>query len=77
MHFNADNNSYQQASKVSFSFVPDKHCGQLIAIAPHSLTLLKTTNAEFHSIEVWFTDYNNIPLEIEGNMNITVITGID
>ena len=29
--------------------------------APHSLTLLKTTNAEFLSFEVWFTDQNSGP----------------
>ena len=33
-------------------------------ISPHSLTMLKITNAEFPSIEVWFTDQNNNPLEI-------------
>ena len=32
--------------------MPDKQFGQLITIAPQSLTMLKTTNAEFHSIEV-------------------------
>ena len=32
---------------------------QLITIAPHSLTMLHSTNAEFKSIEVWFADQNN------------------
>ena len=41
------NNNYQQASKVLFTFVPNKQFGQLITITPHSLTMLKTTNAEF------------------------------
>ena len=41
------NNSYQQASKVLFTFVPNKQFGQLITITPHSPTMLKTTNAEF------------------------------
>ena len=52
MHFNVVNSNYQQASKVSFTFVSDKQFGQLITTAPHSLTMLKTTNAEFQSIEV-------------------------
>ena len=39
------------------------------------LTMLKTTNAEFQSIQVWFTDQNNRPLEIEDNVNITLIIG--
>ena len=44
---NLVNNSYQQASKVLFTFVPNKQFGQLITIAPHLPTMLKTTNAEF------------------------------
>ena len=28
--------------------------------------MLKTTSAEFQSIQLWFTDQNNRPLEIEG-----------
>ena len=38
--------------------------------------MLKTTNAEFSFIEIWFTDQNNKSLEIEDNMNITLIIGI-
>ena len=67
---NLVNNNYQQASKVLFTFVPSKQFGQLITITPHSLTMLKTTNAEFSFIEIWFTDQNNRPLEIEDNVNI-------
>ena len=62
MHYNVVNNNYQEASKVLFTFVPDEQFRQLITIAPHSLTMLKTTNAEFSFNEVWFTDQNNRPL---------------
>ena len=41
------NNNYQQASKVLFTFVPNKQFGQLITITPHSPAMLKTTNAEY------------------------------
>ena len=37
--------------------------------------MLKTTNAEFSFIEVWFTYQNNRPLEIEDNVNITLTIG--
>ena len=47
VHCNLVNNNYQQASKVTFSFVPNKQFGQLINIAPHSLTMLNTTYIEF------------------------------
>ena len=76
VHCNLVNNSYQQASKVLFTFVPNKLFGQLITITPHSLTMLKTTNARFSFIEIWFTDQNNRPIEIEDNVNITLIIGI-
>ena len=75
VHYNLVNNSYQQTSKVLFTFVPNKQFGQLITIAPHSPTMLRTTNAEFSFIKIWFTDQNNRPLEIEDNVNITLIIG--
>ena len=53
LHCNLVNNSYQKASKVLFTFVPNKQFGQLITISPHLLTMLKTTSTE--SIELWFT----------------------
>ena len=52
VHCNLVNNSYQQSSKVLFTFVPDKKYGQLLNISPCDLITLKTTNAEFSSIEV-------------------------
>ena len=54
VHCNLVNNSYQQASRVLFAFVPTKQYGQLISISPHSLVFLKTMNTEFSEIEVWF-----------------------
>ena len=75
VHCNLVNNSYQQPSKVLFTFVPNKQFGQLVTISVHSLTMLKTTNTEFQSIEVWFTDQSNRPLEIEDSVNITLIIG--
>ena len=76
VHCNLVNNNYQQASKVLFTFVPNKQFGQLINIAPHSLTMLSTTNTEFSFIEVWFTDQNSKPLEIKDNVNLTLIVGL-
>ena len=73
VHCNLVNNSYQQASRVLFTFVPNKQYGQLISISPNSLIFLKTKNIEFSEIEIWFTDQNNNALEIEDNVNITLI----
>ena len=72
---NLVNNNYQRASKVLFTFVPNKLFVQLITIISYSPTMLKTTNAEFSFIEIWFADQNNRLLEIEHNVNITLIIG--
>ena len=73
VHCNLANNTYLQASNVLFTFVPNKQFTQLITVSPHLLTMLKPTDAEFQSIQVWFTDQNNRPLEIEDSVNITLI----
>ena len=76
LHCNLVNNSYQQASKVLFTFVPNKKYGQLITVSPNSLIMLKTINTEFSFIEIWFTDQDNRPLEIEDSVNISLIIDI-
>ena len=68
-------NDYQHTSKVLFSFVPNKQFGQLINISPHSLTMMNTVNTEFSFVEVWFTDQISKALEIEDNVNLTLIIG--
>ena len=72
VHCNLVNKNYEQASKVLFTFVPNKQFGQLVNILPHSLTMLSATNTEFSSIEMWFTDQNSEPLEIEENVNMAL-----
>ena len=73
VHCNLVNNSYQQHSRVLFTFVPNKQYGHLFSISPHSLVFLKTMNKDFSEIEIWFTDRNNNALEIEDNVNISLI----
>ena len=73
VHCNLVNNSYQQHSRVLFTFVPNKQYGQLISISPHSLIFLKTMNTDCSEIDIWFTDQNNNALEIEDNVNISLI----
>ena len=75
VHCNLVKNDYQHASKVLFSFVPNKQFGQLLNISPHVFTMMNTVNTEFSSVEVWFTDQSSKPLEIEDNVNLTLIIG--
>ena len=76
VYCNLINNNYKQASKVLFTFLPNKKFGQLINLSPHSLTMLGTKNTEFSFIKVWLTDQNSGPLEIEDNVNLTLIIGL-
>ena len=75
VHCNLVKNDYQHTSKILFTFVPNKQFGQLINISPHSLTMMNTVNTEFSFVEVWFTDQTSKALEIEDNVNLTLIIG--
>ena len=75
VYCNLVKNDYQHTSKVLFSFAPNKQFGQLINISTHSLTMMNTVNTEFSFVEVWFTDQTSKALEIEDNVNLTLIIG--
>ena len=73
VHCNIANKDYQQDSRVLYTFVLNKLFGQLLGISPKKIIFLKTFDSEFSHIEVWFTDKNSKPLEIEGEINITLV----
>ena len=75
VHWNLVKNDYQHISKVLFSFVPNKQFGQSINISLYSLIMMNTFNTEFSFVEVWFTDQVSKALEIEDNVNLTLIIG--
>ena len=75
VHCNLVKNDYQHTSKVSVTFVPNKKFSQLINISPHAFTMMNTVNTEFSYVEVWFTDQASRALEIEDNVNLTLIIG--
>ena len=52
MHCNLATNDYQQASKVLFSFVPNKFFGRLLNISPHSPIMLRTVTSTFDEVKV-------------------------
>ena len=54
-------------------FVPNKPFGSLLEISPINHIFLKIFNSEFQDIEVWFTDQNSQPLEIEDRINLTMV----
>ena len=69
VHCNIVNNDYQQDSKVLYTFLPNKPLGSLLEISPKNRIFLKTFDSQFPYIEVWFTDQNSQPLEIEGRID--------
>ena len=71
VHCNLVKNDYQHASKVLFSFVPNKNFGQLLNISPYVFTMMNTINTELSSVGVKFTDQPSKALETEGNVNLT------
>ena len=75
VHCNLVKNDYQHSSKVLFSFVPNKQFGQLINISPNILTMMNTVNTEFSFVESWLTNQISKPLEIEDDVNLTLIIG--
>ena len=73
VHCNIVNNDYQQYTRVLHTFVPNKPFGSLLEISPTNHIFLKTFNSEYNEIEVWFSDQNSKPLEIEDRINLTMV----
>ena len=73
VHCNIVNNDYQQDSRVLYTFVLNKSFESLLEISSTNHIFLKTFNSEYNEIEVWFTDPNSKPLEIEDRINLTIV----
>ena len=71
VHCNIVNNDYQQDSRVLYTFVSNKTFGSLLKISPVNQILLETLNSQSQTTEVWFTNHNSEPLEIEDRINLT------
>ena len=67
------NNNYQQNSVLD-TFISNKSFSELLDILPKNFIFLKTFNSELSYIEVWLTNQNSKPLEIEDKININLIT---
>ena len=56
-----------------YSFVPNKPFGSLLESYLTNYIFLKPFNSESQDIEVWFTDQNSEPLEIQDRINLTLV----
>ena len=73
IHCHIVHSDYQQDSRVLYTFVPNKLFAQLLDISTKKFIFFKTFDSEFSCIEVWFTDQNSKPLEIEDTINIILV----
>ena len=73
IHCSIVKNDYQQEFRVLCTVALNKSFGQLLDISPKHFIFLKTFNSEFSYIEVWFTDQNSKPLQMEDKINITLV----
>ena len=73
VHCNIPNNDYQQYSKVLYTFIPNKSFGELLDVSPRNFIFLKTFDSEVSYVEVWFTDQTFKLLQIEDELNITLV----
>ena len=76
IHSNVVNNSYLLNSRLVHTFVLNNSSSQLLNISPENFIFLKTFDLEFSYIEVWFTDQNSNPLEIEEKINTTLVINL-
>ena len=58
---------------VLYIFPSNKSFGQLLDISPKTFLFLKTFDSEFPYIDVWFTDKNSKPLQIEDKIIIILV----
>ena len=56
-----------------YTFAPNKSFRQLLNISPENFIILKTFDSELSHVDVWFTDKNSKPIEIEDKINITLV----
>ena len=73
VHCNMVNNNHQQDSRVLYTSVPNKSFGSLLDISPSNHIFLKIFNSEYDEIDLWFTNQNSQPLEIEDRINLTIV----
>ena len=73
VHCNMVNTDYQQDLRVLYTLVPNKSFGSFLYISRTNHISVKTFNSEYKEIEVWFTDQNSQPLEIEDQINLTMV----
>ena len=66
-------NDYWHNLRVLYTFISNKLFSQLLDISQKKLIFSKTFNSDFSYVEVWFTDQNSKPMEIEEKLIISLV----
>ena len=69
-HYNVVNNSYQQNSRVLYTFVPNKSFGQLLNISPENFIFLKIFDSKFLWFRIFIKRYGLLPFAKSMGENI-------
>ena len=72
LHCNLANNDYQQDSRILYTFVPNKTFGSFLEIFL-LVAFFKAFNSEFQEVKIWLTGQTSILLEVEDQINATLI----
>ena len=73
VHCNIISKDYKHDSIVLYTFVPNKSLSRLLDVSPKHFLFSKTFNSVLLHNDVWFTDQNSKPIEIEDETNITAV----
>ena len=73
IQINLVDSQYQQKSEVLYTFTSNKSYAYLLNVEPSYLGPLKTYNTKFDEFIITFTDQNDVPLEIEDKLNLTLV----
>ena len=73
MHCNIVQNDYLRKSRLLYEFVPDKTFGKLNSVQPTLLIQCKTRDSIFDYIEIWFTDQDSEPLQIQDKISVALV----
>ena len=68
IHCSLVNNQILYDSSILHAFVPNGSFGSLLSVSPNYPFWRNTRNASFNYIEVWFTNQDNEPLDIEDDI---------
>ena len=73
LHCNVVHNDHLQNSKLLHSFVPNNTFGRLLFVQSPELIRTRATDSVFDYAEIWFTDQDNNPLQIEDKVNVSLL----